>query len=69
MNLCFSDQKFGYEIETFRSERILKNKISDMILDMRNSLLNYNSCSLSKKLGLYFLMFLSYTIICILTSS
>ena len=53
--------KFGSEIENFRSEINLKNKISDLKLDIRNPLL-------SKQLSFYFSMFLQYTIMFRLTS-
>ena len=61
-NLQFLDMNFGSEMQKFRSEITLKNKISDLKSDLRNPLLNYNLCLSSKKWSFNFLIFLQYPI-------
>ena len=67
-NLKISDLKVRSEMENFRSEITLKNKISDLKSDLRNPLLNYDLSISSKIWSFYFLMFLQYTIMFRLTS-
>ena len=52
--LQISDLKFGSsEIKKFTSEKTLKTKVSDLKLNLRNFLLNYNLCILSEKLNFF----------------
>ena len=50
------------EFESFRSKVSLKNKISDLKLDVRNLLVNYNLCFSSTHMSFHFLILLQYTL-------
>ena len=55
--LQISDLKFGSGMENFRSKINLKNKFSDLKLDLKNPLLNYNLCISSKTWSFFFWCF------------
>ena len=62
-NLKIWNLKFGSEIEVFRNEITLKNKISDLKLDLKNFLFDYNWRISRKQLRFNVMLFLLYTIV------